>query len=51
VWVNFLRTTSASCGQIPVASKDFKMRLSVKEEVQACQNKVKKSDFLTEIRP
>jgi hypothetical protein len=51
VWVNFWRTGLGSIGQIPVASKDSKMRLSVKEDVRACQKRGKKSLFLTEIRP
>jgi hypothetical protein len=33
VWVNFWRTGLGSIGQIPVALKDFKIRLSVKEDV------------------
>jgi hypothetical protein len=51
VWINLLRTTLGSIGQIPVASKDFKMRLSVKEDIQACQKRGKKSPFVIEARP
>jgi hypothetical protein len=43
---NLWRTLSLSFGHIPVASKDFRTRLGMKEDVQALQNNRKKSPFL-----
>jgi hypothetical protein len=51
VLANLRRITLASIGQIPVASKAFNMRLSVKEDIQALQKSGKKSSFLIGMRP
>jgi hypothetical protein len=51
VLANLRRITLASIGQIPVASKAFNIRFSVKEDIQALQKRGKKSSFLIGIRP
>jgi hypothetical protein len=43
--------TSESISQIPVASKAFKIVSFLKEEIQAGQNKGKKSPLVISIRP
>jgi hypothetical protein len=51
VLANLRRITLASIGQIPVASKAFNIRLSVKEDIQALQKSGKKYPFLIGMRP
>jgi hypothetical protein len=51
VQINYLTITLGSIGQILVALKDFKIELSLKEDIQACRKRGKKYPLVIEARP